>query len=1177
MRVGGLKVTQNSRFMYQVKVPSDVSDIPLPPAVKLGYPYGLVNGTSRLCDFVGEYDQFIGTPTRLDLVNVVEINKSIHFVANIDHNVGSIYLVNRNLDVINYSECRAPYAPVFQPFGHPLKWTIDDIISIDFRYRNLNVNGETYNILYITVGEQNPMFQPVFVLFDSHMQANKFQGSFDNETQRYVIPFQIKSHLFDGPLDYLIQSFTDISYSELYTKFGSQVTLKITTNDLDLTPPLVTDIIAFPSISYTPSSLDDVVGWNISLQDKNGIGLISINISSDLDLEYAQMRLNSLQACDRSDIYNCTFFVAIPSPTRARYNQTFSINIQTIDTLSNMGQSSYGSHRATYSDLIDPLINIIDTSKSNQLYIQVNYATATSNGTPKPQPSITALVIDSSQLYSYIPKLTVQFTTKDLNIKDMPRFTKYNSLTVYLSSIYGQTVSSRSTPVPGSLLSFPQVNFTATLEIPYGFQGVVIDPDFSFISEYTTSKDNDIQVHCKPSSPTSGLSFLQITGIVISCTAVYLAIVLSAAYTAIREKKLRIEQFTFPELQSFTLIINPNVYASLPDVNIMSKLTNLPKLNTLVISNDFTVTKIIPLPVSPLVQAYFYNLIKANDILDFIRTTPITGKLSVLSNNMLDYSQIFDPSIVNSSISSLKIGMKTFSQPLVIRGTSYPLLSLFDLAEISASTTITLDAPQPMDIKISTNYGLQVTVDITNLPNVKSIIFQSELMLVPSDLSSHRILTLFSSDFNQYANLDHFIFPDSLTTLALTRTLGSFTTAPNYSMILPSLNNVDYSSNSQLNVSQFLFNPNNPNNTYNLVITQTISNILPSEYCQMSPDSKIKIDHPLFLSLQSNTPQSPDPNLSEFTFPELQSFTIVLNQNVYTSLPDVNIMSKLTNLPNIADDFTVTKIIPLPLSPLASSFYLYNLVNANDILDFIRTTPMTGLLCVMALPKLDYSQIFDPSIVNSSITSLQIPLKTYSQPLVIRGTSYPMLTTFDLSQISVNDSTVTFDASQPMNIKIGTNRNLQVTIDITKLPNVKSIILLEQLMLAPSDLSSHRMLTSFSSNNNKYANLDHFTFPDSLDSLTMKYIMDPITTAPNYSMILPSVNKVEPHGVTNHYRHHYYIIYPNTKQHTLDSRLSRGAITKMIDCDIMARLFVQVYFYKFKDLATTLERLPMRP
>eukprot|EP01133_Synstelium_polycarpum_P004035 gene4035-4673_t len=79
----------------------------------------------------------------------------------------------------------------------------------------------------------------------------------------------------------------------------------------------------------------------------------------------------------------------------------------------------------------------------------------------------------------------------------------------------------------------PNKNWSVTTDI-------IIDPDFSLLTGFT-SKDNDIQVHCRGNSSAGGLTKLQIVGVVIGSIAVFVAIIAAIVGFVLRNRQLQRE------------------------------------------------------------------------------------------------------------------------------------------------------------------------------------------------------------------------------------------------------------------------------------------------------------------------------------------------------------------------------------------------------------------------------------------------------------------------------------------------------------------------------------------------------------------------------------------------------------------------------------------------------------
>eukprot|EP01133_Synstelium_polycarpum_P004034 gene4034-4672_t len=408
--------------------------------VSLEYPFGLINGNLMQCDFRMDiyngkattasnlnYQLTIDLPMTVNIIvpsnytsdivvnsltstsfgaytNIIDlwisdpndsalVNGSRHYQANIDHPINRISFLDQGLNIHDYNDVILPGMDLFKPI-------------------------------------QLPFIEP-----DHTSTLNQFNGYFNQDRNCFEFPFFVMKDKFEGPMDYHIvtASTSNLKYAELYAKFGPSSTINIVSENADLLPPLVVNVVAFPSnvVDYL-SITNHTIGWDITIEDANGVIDIVVVVSSQYEPEY----LISTLTCENNDRKNCIAKVRFELPATGKQTQDYFFSLALKDDLSNTATSqsaaTFFSHEVTCG--IDPFFKILNTSIESELRITVEYNTPVLDSIP---PYISDLVVDVDSAYPYI---FVNFTVCDneSGVRDT------NTPTVYLSTLFGSMESTKS-------------------------------------------------------------------------------------------------------------------------------------------------------------------------------------------------------------------------------------------------------------------------------------------------------------------------------------------------------------------------------------------------------------------------------------------------------------------------------------------------------------------------------------------------------------------------------------------------------------------------------------------------------------------------------------------------------------------------------------------------------------
>eukprot|EP01133_Synstelium_polycarpum_P000063 gene63-86_t len=113
--------------------------------------------------------------------------------------------------------------------------------------------------------------------------AYVFEGAWNDALGCFQINFTIPQNMVEGKVPYSVLSFPDLKDSLLSVKFGDNAHLSVKCQDGDLMPPMVTNVVAYPSTTVQVGQ-DTYFGWQITISDRpNGFLRGEINVTASFD------------------------------------------------------------------------------------------------------------------------------------------------------------------------------------------------------------------------------------------------------------------------------------------------------------------------------------------------------------------------------------------------------------------------------------------------------------------------------------------------------------------------------------------------------------------------------------------------------------------------------------------------------------------------------------------------------------------------------------------------------------------------------------------------------------------------------------------------------------------------------------------------------------------------------
>ncbi|KAN0031981.1 hypothetical protein ACTFIV_005854 [Dictyostelium citrinum] len=288
-----------------------------------------------------------------------------------------------------------------EPFPTPLL-TLLDIGNVYFEKNDLDLsNNAVDNILYIQLKNttiKNLSFSMVPLLNIEDKSPNTFVSTIDyffdyknylsewNETlQSYQIKFSLPARLPTGVFSYYIDPIENLNSATLFSMFGANSELRVTSNDCDIMGPIVSSFQFIPSSTVTIPSLptqSTMVGFKFLIEDHlNGINSVYITITSNLDiighqfkfenisgnpLQYSVDATFPIHSYDKPQTYTITKFKTIDAqgytaeyPNLVKVNPLFIIGITAISL-----STVYEAGGTNIQDVSPPLLSSWNVSKT---------------------------------------------------------------------------------------------------------------------------------------------------------------------------------------------------------------------------------------------------------------------------------------------------------------------------------------------------------------------------------------------------------------------------------------------------------------------------------------------------------------------------------------------------------------------------------------------------------------------------------------------------------------------------------------------------------------------------------------------------------------------------------------------------------------------------------------------
>ncbi|EFA74860.1 hypothetical protein PPL_11894 [Heterostelium album PN500] len=307
------------------------------------YPFGITITHRDLMDgsiYSGLYEKQVFVPNN---------NKVNVFGFTVKDLAGNSRAYGTNSFLTNYN--------ILPQIPYNVNFTIDNIISFMFLDKRLNVTDRMANsTAYFRLDTPNTQLQPkitfIWARFGDANYNSTFTGFWNSVIQSYQIDFGISMNYISGSIDYIIESNPPVSREILISKFGDVAKLIIDSAKIDYQPPVITNILKFPT------------GWDITISDPiNGLKIAYFNVTSDLDPLPYQYTFTPSDAIS-GDLNSGVYRINLNGVMCVNQNFSFIDGVKLVDNGGNFAQSFYANQESYF----DPFEMYPDVDSANLLY-----------------------------------------------------------------------------------------------------------------------------------------------------------------------------------------------------------------------------------------------------------------------------------------------------------------------------------------------------------------------------------------------------------------------------------------------------------------------------------------------------------------------------------------------------------------------------------------------------------------------------------------------------------------------------------------------------------------------------------------------------------------------------------------------------------------------------------------
>eukprot|EP01133_Synstelium_polycarpum_P012501 gene12501-14674_t len=226
---------------------------------------------------------------------------------------------------------------IFPHLTYEMNWAVENFAEIYFTRNDIDTTGlMVESSLVFKIGPSaRTDFKPRMrfnIMSAGANQAFDFAGAWNPSLNAFQVNFTLPPNMMEGNVPYSILTFPPISDDTLATKHPN-ARLRVTSQYGDNAPPMVSNVVAFPSTRLVQTAGVDSIGWTITIEDKpNGFSSGMINVTSNFDPIPYQFKLSAANRIS-GDIYTGTYRLTVPlNPLNCR-NQTFIISSITLSDI----------------------------------------------------------------------------------------------------------------------------------------------------------------------------------------------------------------------------------------------------------------------------------------------------------------------------------------------------------------------------------------------------------------------------------------------------------------------------------------------------------------------------------------------------------------------------------------------------------------------------------------------------------------------------------------------------------------------------------------------------------------------------------------------------------------------------------------------------------------------------
>ncbi|KAF2069407.1 hypothetical protein CYY_009272 [Polysphondylium violaceum] len=177
---------------------------------------------------------------------------------------------------------------VIENFSESRVSSFDDIVAFEFLHGSIDTSIINRNTqAFLKIKNMDPYFKPVFTFFDRPFKSDpnekfSFVATYQQDIDMYQFNIQLPNRPNIDSLEFsLYIAPFNISNYDLQSKFGDSAILKFHLDEIDVYPPMVTEMEII-----SDNEFDDILGWYLTISDTpTGLYNGSVKVISNYDGE----------------------------------------------------------------------------------------------------------------------------------------------------------------------------------------------------------------------------------------------------------------------------------------------------------------------------------------------------------------------------------------------------------------------------------------------------------------------------------------------------------------------------------------------------------------------------------------------------------------------------------------------------------------------------------------------------------------------------------------------------------------------------------------------------------------------------------------------------------------------------------------------------------------------------